>query len=102
MEDAGTFTCTARNNAGSDQKRFSLSVHVPPTINGSEFLQQVAVVEGESIILECPTEGLPEPNLQWLREGKPLTFLTNPNLRFVNGEFMSSCLRIRFPMILIL
>lgn len=84
MTDAGRFACTARNAAGTDQRRFTLNVHVPPTINESTYVEQKAVIEGESITLECPAQGLPEPNLRWVREGQTLTFLTNPNLRYFN------------------
>ncbi|XP_040533546.1 hemicentin-1 isoform X18 [Gallus gallus] len=68
--DSGTYTCIASNVEGKAQKRFVLSVQVPPSIVGSEMPREVGVLLGEGIQLVCNATGVPMPVVQWLKDGK--------------------------------
>jgi hemicentin len=35
--------------------------------------------------MECIASGVPDPTIQWLREGSPFSFVSNPNLRVLEG-----------------
>ena len=48
-------------------------------------MQELSVVIGNSIIIECPVSGIPTPKVHWLRDRDRISFLTNPNLRVLNG-----------------
>ncbi|XP_029819877.1 hemicentin-1, partial [Manacus vitellinus] len=68
--DSGTYTCIASNVEGEAQKTYVLSIQVPPNIVGSEMPSEVSVLLGESIQLVCSAQGVPTPDLQWLKDGK--------------------------------
>ncbi|XP_027560313.1 hemicentin-1 isoform X2 [Neopelma chrysocephalum] len=68
--DSGTYTCIASNVEGEAQKTYVLSIQVPPNIIGSEMPSEVSVLLGESIQLVCSAQGVPTPDLQWLKDGK--------------------------------
>ncbi|XP_051649408.1 hemicentin-1 isoform X5 [Manacus candei] len=68
--DSGTYTCIASNVEGEAQKTYVLSIQVPPSIVGSEMPSEVSVLLGESIQLVCSAQGVPTPDLQWLKDGK--------------------------------
>ena len=48
-------------------------------------IDEQSVVIGGSLDLHCPATGMPEPDIQWTRQGKPLSFLSEPNLRVTDG-----------------
>uniref|UniRef100_A0A3Q1B6M5 Hemicentin-1 n=1 Tax=Amphiprion ocellaris TaxID=80972 RepID=A0A3Q1B6M5_AMPOC len=54
--DAGRYTCTAANVAGTVSLEMSLTVQIPPSIRGGE--QEVAVVENSQAQLVCIADGL--------------------------------------------
>ena len=45
----------------------------------------MSVVIDEPLSIECPSTGVPEPTIYWAREGEPLGYITNPNLRVSDG-----------------
>lgn len=50
-----------------------LAVVVPPDIIDYETSHDMAVDEGQNVTLTCTAVGLPEPTIEWRREGrKPL------------------------------
>ncbi|CAN8190319.1 unnamed protein product [Coccothraustes coccothraustes] len=64
--DRGTYTCLARNAAGSDALPLRLQVvAAPPTIL-EEKRQSVAGTAGESLSLPCTAQGKPEPSVRWV------------------------------------
>ena len=57
------------------------SFAVGPSINNSLRMEDLDVVLGQPLHIECDASGTPEPAIIWLREGEPLSYLGNPNLR---------------------
>ncbi|XP_060933914.1 hemicentin-1 [Limanda limanda] len=81
--DAGGYSCTAINIAGSKEKDFFLDVLVPPTIAGSGSPGDVSAILKQEISLECKVQGVPLPTIQWYKDRK-LVFLGDPNLEVTN------------------
>ncbi|XP_064650190.1 hemicentin-1-like isoform X2 [Lineus longissimus] len=83
--DRARYACRAHNPAGEVERYFNLDVLVPPRINGSEKIQEMSVIVNRGTVISCPASGIPAPNIDWYWEGKRLTVLSNPNLRFLSG-----------------
>ncbi|XP_044798654.2 hemicentin-1 isoform X4 [Bubalus bubalis] len=75
ITDAGIYKCVAINSAGATELFYSLQVHVPPSIFGSN--NMVAVVVNNLVRLECEARGIPAPSLTWLKDGSPVTSFVN-------------------------
>ena len=58
---------------------------VPPRINGSRVTEKRSVVIGGSLVLYCPASGVPEPDIQWTRQREEILFVSEPNVRVVDG-----------------
>ncbi|XP_023195302.1 hemicentin-1 [Xiphophorus maculatus] len=71
QSDAGRYTCTAANPAGTDSLDMTLTVQIPPSISGGK--QEVVVVEKSQVQLVCVAEGIPQPELSWKKDGNPLS-----------------------------
>ncbi|OWK57262.1 Hemicentin-1 [Lonchura striata] len=71
--DAASYTCIASNVAGSATKEYSLQVYTRPTISSSgPHPSEVIVTQGSEISLECEAQGIPEPAVTWLKDGRAL------------------------------
>ncbi|KAM9212162.1 hemicentin-1 [Dugong dugon] len=75
ISDAGMYKCVAINSAGATELFYSLQVHVPPSISGSN--NMVAVVVNNLVRLECEARGIPAPSLTWLKDGSPVSSFAN-------------------------
>uniref|UniRef100_A0A8D2B9D0 Hemicentin-1 n=1 Tax=Sciurus vulgaris TaxID=55149 RepID=A0A8D2B9D0_SCIVU len=75
ISDAGIYKCVAINSAGATELFYSLQVHVPPSISGSN--NMVAVVVNNPVRLECEARGIPAPSLTWLKDGSPVSSFTD-------------------------
>ncbi|XP_031169752.1 hemicentin-1 isoform X2 [Sander lucioperca] len=72
--DSGKYTCVATNTAGEEDRIFNLNVYVPPVIDGnSETVEHLTTVLDSSVNIECVAAGSPPPQLNWLRNGLPLS-----------------------------
>ncbi|KAH0618306.1 hypothetical protein JD844_017377 [Phrynosoma platyrhinos] len=71
ISDTGRYTCVAVNAAGEKQRDIDLRVHVPPNIMGEE--QNVSLIMGEDLELQCQSNAIPPPTLEWLKDGRPLS-----------------------------
>ncbi|XP_059151468.1 hemicentin-1-like [Physella acuta] len=90
LEDDGVYTCNASNAAGSAHRSVQLYVRIPAKIV-SRGQPTVRASEGEAVILSCQVEGLPTPNLQWLKN----RILLSPDRRITlmsNGSLYISVL----------
>ena len=50
----------------------SYNVSVPPTIDEANLVDNPKVVINRTVLLECPVEGIPPPEVRWLKDSKPL------------------------------
>ena len=47
---------------------------MPPRIDGSRIRPDLNVIENNSIVLNCPATGVPEPEISWLKDGQAIVF----------------------------
>uniref|UniRef100_A0A8C3YS46 Hemicentin-1 n=1 Tax=Catagonus wagneri TaxID=51154 RepID=A0A8C3YS46_9CETA len=72
--DAGLYTCVASNVAGTTKKDYNLQVYIRPTIaNSGSHPTEIIVTRGKSISFECEVQGIPQPTVTWMKDGRPLT-----------------------------
>ncbi|XP_073456587.1 hemicentin-2 [Aquarana catesbeiana] len=72
-DDSGSYTCRAVNRAGEAHRTYNILVFVPPTIYGAGSVQDLTAREGTEVELQCRVSGLPKPQVQWTKDGQPLT-----------------------------
>uniref|UniRef100_A0A8D2KTM3 Hemicentin 1 n=1 Tax=Varanus komodoensis TaxID=61221 RepID=A0A8D2KTM3_VARKO len=82
ISDAGIYKCIVANAAGVAELFYSLQVHVPPSISGSD--EMVTVVVNNLVRLECEARGIPLPILTWLKDGSPVSSFAN-GLQILSG-----------------
>uniref|UniRef100_A0A8C9N9E0 Hemicentin-1 n=1 Tax=Serinus canaria TaxID=9135 RepID=A0A8C9N9E0_SERCA len=82
VADSGLYRCLAANAAGTAELLYSLQVHVPPSISGSN--DMVTVVVNNAVRLECEARGIPAPILTWLKDGSPVSSVSN-GLQVLSG-----------------
>ncbi|XP_074645366.1 uncharacterized protein LOC141901792 isoform X2 [Tubulanus polymorphus] len=68
--DAGVYSCTATNDAGTVIANATLRVLQTPSFVKRMNDQKSRV--GETTVLECMASGSPKPKLSWLKDAKPL------------------------------
>uniref|UniRef100_A0A8C9R6U4 Hemicentin-1 n=1 Tax=Scleropages formosus TaxID=113540 RepID=A0A8C9R6U4_SCLFO len=79
VSDAGHFKCVASNEAGRQEKNFTVVVHVPPLIRSTGPSER-SVILHKSVTLQCVANGIPAPGITWLKDGRPVTS-TNSHLK---------------------
>ncbi|XP_019718321.1 hemicentin-1 isoform X1 [Hippocampus comes] len=75
-DSTGLYTCRASNPAGTAVKHYSLSVLVPPQIEGDSTslgTREEKVRINGSLTLSCLAKGFPEPKIAWFKDGQMLT-----------------------------
>ncbi|XP_068096243.1 hemicentin-1 isoform X2 [Hyperolius riggenbachi] len=80
--DEGTYTCVASNRAGVDEKLYILKVNVPPTMNGAHITEHLTTIKGNPTTLRCNADGLPEPQILWLKDGKAIDHVHSRGMVF--------------------
>ncbi|KAL1022832.1 hypothetical protein UPYG_G00032950 [Umbra pygmaea] len=84
--DAGRYTCTAANAAGTSSLEMSLTVQIPPTIHGGE--AELSVVENSQAQLTCMAEGVPQPTMSWEKDGTPVSNMAGEYTILPSGELI--------------
>ncbi|KHJ98436.1 hypothetical protein OESDEN_01577 [Oesophagostomum dentatum] len=69
-EHAGTWSCTAENDAGVKEMEIQLDVWVPPVVRVSSEAPIKSI--GETVTLICEASGNPQPSLGWTKGGQPI------------------------------
>ncbi|XP_071041968.1 cell adhesion molecule Dscam1 isoform X3 [Parasteatoda tepidariorum] len=62
-EHRGNYTCVASNEAGSERHSAAMVIHVPPRWKTEP--NDVDVIKGRSIMIDCEADGFPPPRLTW-------------------------------------
>ncbi|PIO25068.1 hypothetical protein AB205_0051720 [Aquarana catesbeiana] len=95
MEDAGTYSCVAVNEAGEDSLQYNVRILLPPTFEGgSENLSEdVTFLANQTVLLDCVGESIPAPTVSWqkdgqvIKDGKHYQILSNGRyLQILNTE----------------
>uniref|UniRef100_A0A8C0DZX9 Hemicentin-2 n=1 Tax=Balaenoptera musculus TaxID=9771 RepID=A0A8C0DZX9_BALMU len=81
-DQAGTYTCVAKNAQAEARKDFVVAVLVAPRIRSSGATREHSVLEGQEARLDCGADGQPLPDVAWLKDGRPLGQGAGPHLRF--------------------
>nr|CAD7441765.1 unnamed protein product [Timema bartmani] len=88
--DAGNYSCVASNQAGQTEASFLLDVLLLPFFEEFRYQQQISVVEGRSLRLDCSATGNPTPRLSWRKNKVPVTVHTSPGvLLSANSQTLS-------------
>ncbi|XP_061672486.1 hemicentin-1 [Syngnathoides biaculeatus] len=89
-DSTGLYTCRASNPAGNAVKHYSLSVLVPPQIDGnatSSGTREEKVRINGSLTLTCVAKGFPEPKVSWFKDGQLLTGNSHVGIQ-ASGAFL--------------
>uniref|UniRef100_A0A182S9F0 Ig-like domain-containing protein n=1 Tax=Anopheles maculatus TaxID=74869 RepID=A0A182S9F0_9DIPT len=92
-QNVASYTCIFSNQHGADAMILQLRMMVPPEVDtmmidgesipsGSQLYRAPGQVNG----LSCEVVGLPEPTVQWVRDGKLITVGTSERLQFENDN----------------
>ena len=65
----GTYTCQIISS-GTNNLDYKLDVLVPPTITRTPSDSVITLREGQSITVQCLTQGNPKPKLSWSKKGE--------------------------------
>uniref|UniRef100_A0A3Q2QKN4 Basement membrane-specific heparan sulfate proteoglycan core protein n=1 Tax=Fundulus heteroclitus TaxID=8078 RepID=A0A3Q2QKN4_FUNHE len=72
-EDSGVYVCQADNNVGKSEAAVELTVVGPPGAPvASVNIEEMRVVEGQTVTMECKATGSPPPVITWSKLRAPL------------------------------
>ncbi|XP_038637840.1 LOW QUALITY PROTEIN: hemicentin-1-like [Scyliorhinus canicula] len=80
----GRYICLAVNVAGRSDRKFDLSVRVPPAIIGETGApENISALLSHSVTLICEASGVPPPIFTWFRNGSPI--VSSSNVHVLSG-----------------
>lgn len=72
FEDAGTYTCDVENGVGDVQSHsIDLKINAVPYFTVEPEIKNAA--EGETVEFRCEASGVPDPEISWIHNGKPIS-----------------------------
>ncbi|XP_053380218.1 hemicentin-1-like [Mercenaria mercenaria] len=74
VADTALYTCRAVNEAGESDTSYQVDVQVPPKLDEDEVNASPHVELGNSVVLNCPVVGVPQPNIVWMKAGQPIDY----------------------------
>ncbi|XP_069465362.1 hemicentin-2 isoform X1 [Ambystoma mexicanum] len=80
-DDSGSYSCRATNKAGKAQRHYTVLVLAPPVVSGSSSRQDISARAGAEVQMLCRSTGVPAPQMQWTKNGQPLS-RDDPRLDF--------------------
>ncbi|MEE6496324.1 hypothetical protein FKM82_002300 [Ascaphus truei] len=84
VSDTGEYECVAMNVVGQDNKKFFLSVYVPPSIQGPQEEHHNGTILN-SITFSCDAYGIPMPNVIWLKDGNQINHSDSLEIHILSG-----------------
>ncbi|XP_008940595.1 PREDICTED: hemicentin-2-like, partial [Merops nubicus] len=72
VTDTGRYTCTATNAVGNTSLSYNLHVQAPPQLLIGDGESHLTAVANDSLRIQCHATGTPTPQIQWLKDGRPL------------------------------
>ncbi|KAM3915384.1 hemicentin-1 [Leptodactylus fuscus] len=84
ISDTGEYECIATNVVGQDRKKFLLTVHVPPRIQGPPVEYQTGTIKNP-VTFSCDAYGIPTPTLIWLKDGSQINPSDFLDINFLAG-----------------
>lgn len=79
FEDEGTYTCEVSNGVG-EAKSYSINLKVLAVPYFTREPERINAAEDETVEFYCEAGGVPEPEIKWIHNGKPIT-MAPPNPR---------------------
>ncbi|KAF5274231.1 hypothetical protein FQA39_LY07335 [Lamprigera yunnana] len=81
FDDEGTYTCKVSNSVG-EAKSYTINLKVLAVPYFTKEPEFITAAEDETIELKCTAAGVPEPQIKWIHNGKPIEVaLPNPRRR---------------------
>ncbi|XP_009996158.1 PREDICTED: hemicentin-1 [Chaetura pelagica] len=94
--DTGKYTCVATNPAGEEDRIFNLNVYVPPAIaNHKDEPEDLTALLDTSLNIECTATGTPPPQINWLKNGLPLS--VSSQIRLLSAGQILRLARVQIP-----
>ena len=84
MDGGGGVSCVGMLEVKLSGNAFDLDVLVPPSIDMINVNMNPVVIEGRTVIIDCPASGLPEPQISWLKDGQALDLFNRANRRRID------------------
>ncbi|XP_050519351.1 neuroglian isoform X1 [Diabrotica virgifera virgifera] len=88
FDDEGSYTCEVSNGVG-EAKSYSISLKVLAVPYFIKEPERVNAAEDETIEFSCVAGGVPEPQIKWIHNGKPIEeALHNPRRKVFNNKII--------------